>query len=360
MKNRVVTFLAILLVFIAGCRQKEEKKVVYEKKPIQVKIITAQKGVLTQELNFKGTVSPWKSANIGPDISGRIYRIYHKQGDKVAKGTLLAELDTVTLKLQQKQMQAAVAVARASYNDALLNFQRLEKLLEKNAVSQMQVEKAKLGLEAADTQKQSAEANLDVLDHTLNNSYMRAPFNGIITSKNMEEGDMINPMMGMSASVLTLMDLNKIKVIIDIVGEEIEKVKIDQPCRLVIQSLPEKTFAGKVYSRNLAADPLSKTFKVEVAVDNPGLEIKAGVFAEAWIEVFKKENVLLLPHSAVIGNDYVVLFENGQAKRVKVQLGERNDRQVEIVSGVLPGQQVVIEGNYDLKDGALITPSEER
>jgi len=360
MKNRVITFLAILLVFIAGCRQKEEKKVVSEKKPIQVKIITAQKGVLTQELNFKGSVSPWKSANIGPDISGRIYRIYHKQGDKVAKGTLLAELDTVTLKLQQKQMQAAVAVARASYNDALLNFQRFEKLLEKNAVSQMQYEKAKLGLEAADTQKQSAEANLDVVEHTLNNSFMRAPFNGIITSKNMEEGDMINPMMGMSASVLTLMDINQIKVIIDVAGEDIEKVKIGQPCRVVIHSLPDKTFAGKVYSRNLAADPLSKTFKVEVAVDNPELEIKAGVFADVQIEVFKKEDVLILPYSAIIDDDYLVVLENGQAKRAKVQLGERNDRQVEIVSGVLPGQQVVIEGNYDLKDGAPIIPLEEK
>ncbi len=355
---RVISGLLILVVLV-GCSKNGNNKVSYEKQPIQVQVIEVKKGLFTRELNYKGTVLAWKRANIGPDVSGRIARIYKKQGDVVRKGDLLAELDTTTMKLQQKQLQAALEVARASYKDALLNSERIEKLYQKTAVSQLQYEKARRALEAADTQKKSAEANLDVIEHTLSNSYMRASFDGIITSKNMEEGDMINPMMGMSASVLTLMDLGKVKVTIDVPAEDIEKIQIGQNCRVKINSIPDESFSGKVYSRNLAADMLSKTFKVEVLIQNPDLKIKAGVFAEVMIEILRKEDVLLLPHSAVIEEDYVVLFDNGKAKIARVKIGDRNDAMYEILEGVSPGQLVVEEGNYDLKDGALISRTGE-
>lgn len=353
MKNSF-SILLVALILLWGCGSDKDQQEALEKMPVSVSVVRVRSGDFSKYLDYQGTVSPWKKANIAPDVSGRIWKIYKKQGDRVSRGTLLAELDTTTLKLQEKQALAALAVAEATQKDARLNYVRLKKLHARKAVSQMQLEKAQLALESAETQRKSAEANLNVIRHTLGNSYMRAPFDGIITSKNMEEGDMINPMMGMGASVLTLMDLKKVKVVLDIPSEDIEKIKIDQKCVVSVESLGEKTFHGTVYSKNLAADPLSKTFKVEVQIENPGIEIKAGVFAEVRIEILHKQGILLLPLSAVIDSNRVVIFEEGKARNVTVETGVKNDEQVEILNGLSEGQQVVVEGNYDLKDGTPI------
>jgi RND family efflux transporter MFP subunit len=353
-----VYFILFLIIFIlSGCKKEENKKGITIKKPISVQVQKVIRGVFCDSLSYKGTVLPWKKAAIGPDASGRIFKIYKKQGDMVKKGELIAELDTTTLKLQLNQAEAGLAVANASYKDAKLNYKRMKALYEKEAISKMQFEKAELNLESADTQRKSAEATKNMLKHTLSKSYMRAPFNGIITSKNMEEEDMINPNMGRSSGVLTLMDLKKVKISLNIASEDIEKIKIGQHCKINVSSLQDEVFEGEVYSKNLAADPRSKTFKVEVKVKNPEIKIKAGVFADVQIEIFRKENILLVPVSAILyenNESYVVLFNNGKAKMKNVKTGVSNESIVEITEGLSEGQVVVYNGNYDLKEGALI------
>ncbi len=263
-----------------------------------------------------------------------------------------------SLELMQKQARAAMAVAQTAYQNASLNAERMKKMLENKAISQMQYENTQLALDAADTQAKSAKANLDLVDYTAKNAYMKAPFAGIIAAKNMEEGDMINPMMGMGQSILTLMDLSKVKVTVDVPAEEIEKIKLGQVCLVRISSRPGETFAGEVYSKNLAADPLSKTFKVEIKIDNPEMKIKAGVYADISIEYIRKENVTMLPLSALLAGDKEVMInENGVARKRAVTVGLRNDSRFEIVAGVRPDELVLIEGNYDLKEGTAIVLS---
>jgi RND family efflux transporter MFP subunit len=357
-----ITFSLLAVLLVAGCSRGNEKKAVYEKKPVRVKVESVKRGVLTRVLNYKGTVFPWLQANIGPDISGRIKKIYKKPGDTVQKDELLAELDITTITLQANQAEAALEAAKAAHKDALLNFQRLKKLFEKNAVSQMQLEKAELALEAAQTNEQSAAAGFEVIKHNLKNSIMRAPFSGIITSKNMEEGDVINPMMGMNAGILTLMDLRKVKIILDIPSGDIEKIAVGQSCKVKVDTLPDDIFAGAVYSKNLAADIASKTFKVEVEVNNPDIAIKVGIFAEVEIEVSRIENALLLPAGALMtegDTNYVILFNQGTAKFRNVRIGRSNDRFFEILDGLQEDQHVIVEGNYDLKENTAVTMAKD-
>ena len=355
---RTVTCSVLAVLLAVSCSKGNEKNAVYEKKPVRVKVESIKRGVLIRVLSYKGTVFPWQQANIGPDISGRVKRIYKKPGDTVQKDQLLAELDTTTIKLQSNQAEAALEATRAAQKDALLNFQRLKKLFEKNAVSLMQLEKAELALEAAQTNEQSAAAGLEVIKHNLKNSIMRAPFSGIITSKNMEEGDVINPMMGVNTGILTLMDLKKVKIILDIPSRDIEEIIIGQSCKIKVNTLPDDIFKGKVYSKNLAADIMSKTFKVEVEVNNPDITIKAGIFAEVEIEVSRIDNALLLPSGALMtegDTNYVILFNQGTAKFRNVKIGRSNDRFFEILDGLQEDQLVIVEGNYDLKENTTVT-----
>ncbi len=353
--KKLVLFAIILSVLLTGCNNNNNKQVVLEKKPIQVEVAQAKPGTFIRSLTYKGTVQPWKRANIGPEVSGRISRIYKKQGDVVAKGELLAELDATTMKLQKKQAEAALAVAMASFKDAVLNFQRVKSLYEKKAVSRMQYEKSELALEAADTQKKSAEASLNVMIHTLENFYMKAPFAGIITSKNYEEGDTVNPMMGMSAGVLTLMDMARVKIILDIPSEDIEKLEVGQRCIIEIGTLPGEKFSGTVFSKNLAADALSKTFKLEVVVDNPGTRIKTGIFADVSVEIERKDNVIVLPNSALMGENQLVLYIDGKAKYVEIEIAEKSEDEFVVSKGLQGGEMVVVEGNFDLREDSLIT-----
>ncbi|MCX6557400.1 MAG: efflux RND transporter periplasmic adaptor subunit [Candidatus Aminicenantes bacterium] len=348
-------FALLILVFTLSFCSKKNNVSEFQQKPLLVKAEMPQKGTLTKYFDYKGTVSAWKTANIAPDASGRVGRILKKQGDRVNQGELLAVLDMTSLELQQKQAQAAMAVAQTAFQNAKLNAERMKKMLENKAISQMQYENTQLALDAADTQMKSAKANLDLVDYIAKNAYMKAPFAGIIAAKNMEEGDMINPMMGMGQSILTLMDLSKVKVVVDAPAEEIERIRIGQKCLVKISSLPGEVFIGEVYSKNLAADPLSKTFKVEVTIDNPQMKIKAGVYADIAIEYIRKENVYLLPITALLSGDKEVMVDdNGVARKRPITIGEKNGTRFEVVSGVNPGELVLTEGNYDLKDGTAI------
>jgi RND family efflux transporter MFP subunit len=350
-----ILFALLVLVFALSFCSKKNEVTDLKQKPLLVKAELPQKGTLAKYFNYKGTVSAWKTANIVPDASGRIGRILKKQGDKVSQGELLATLDMTSLELMQKQARAAMAVAQTAYQNAKLNAERMKKMLENKAISQMQYENTQLALDAADTQAKSAKANLDLVDYTAKNAYMKAPFTGIIAAKNMEEGDMINPMMGMGQSILTLMDLSKVKITVDAPAEEIEKITIGQKCLVKISSRPGEDFMGEVYSKNLAADPLSKTFKVEVKIDNPGMKIKAGVYADISIEYVRKENVYLLPLTALLtGDREVMVDDNGVAHKRAVRIGEKDGTRFELLSGVNPGELVLTEGNYDLKDGTII------
>ena len=253
--KRILIVLLVLVFTLSFCSKKGGQEAEAQKQPLLVKAELMTKGTLSKYFNYKGTVSAWKTANIAPDASGRVGRILKKQGDKVGQGELLATLDMTSLELMQKQARAAMAVAQTAYQNAKLNAERMKKMLENKAISQMQYENTQLALDAADTQLKSARANLDLVDYTAKNAFMKAPFAGIIAAKNMEEGDMINPMMGMGQSILTLMDLSKVKVTVDAPAEEIEKIQIGQKCLVKISSRPDETFLGEVYSKNLAADP---------------------------------------------------------------------------------------------------------
>jgi RND family efflux transporter MFP subunit len=357
--KRILIALLVLVFTVTFCSKKNEVTNL-QQKPLLVKAELPQKGTLVKYFDYKGTVSAWKTANITPDASGRVGRILKKQGDRVAEGELLATLDMTSLELQQKQAQAAMAVSQTAYQNARLNAERMKKMLENKAISQMQYENTQLALDAADTQLKSAKATLDLVDYTVKKSNMRAPFAGIIAAKNMEDGDMINPMMGMGQSILTLMDLSKVKISVDVPAEEIEKIKIGQKCLVKISSRAGEVFSGEVYSKNLAADPLSKTFKVEIKIENPEMKIKAGVYADISIEYIRKENVYLLPISALLtGDKEVMVNENGLARKHAVIIGLRDNERFE-VSGLAPDAQVLTEGNYDLKDGTAIILAGEK
>ncbi len=357
----MVLVIALSALGLVNCRSaaKPEKKA-GEKEAGQTPVMVTkiEPRVLVDRLTFTGTVEPWQKMNIVPDISGKVARIYVKEGDRVEQGQLLAELDTQSLRLQLRQAEAAAAAARANFEDAKKNKERMDRLFQEKAVSEQQYEKIKLAFEAAQAQLEQAEAALNLLRHNLEVSQMRAPFSGVVASKNANEGDVINPMMGSfspTSGVLTLMDFSRVKMAIEISPTDIGKIKKGQVAEVRVPNLTDRVFEGTVHLVTLTADPATKKFKAEIVVNNPDLVIRPGTFGEVVVEVARKENALVIPQRAVIDNRFVFVVVDGKAVKKEVTLGLQTAEEAEVLTGLNPGDLVIVEGNFGLVDGSPVT-----
>jgi RND family efflux transporter MFP subunit len=328
-----------------------------------VKVFKVVREKITEKITYTGTLEAWTKINITPEVGGKIAAIHVQEGDRVAKGQLLAELETQSIRLQLKQAEAGVAVAEASYADALRNKERMDRLIKESAVSEMQREKIQLAFDAAAAQLEQARAGLNLAQHALDVSLMRAPFAGVIASKNAEVGNVINPMMGGfgggAGGVLTLMDYSKIKIVVAVSSEDVGRIRKGQDTILRVGAFPGRDFRGTVRVVNLTADPQNKKFGVEAVFDNPGGDLRPGTFGDAVFEVQSHANALVVPQKAILENSYVFVVEAGKAVKKPVVLGLQNTTMIEILDGLTEGLPVVVEGNFGLEDGAVVQILEE-
>lgn len=361
-KRNIVKMCGIALLFLsfAACRQPaaDEGKKDESFGAAPVKVFKVQRQKISEKLFYTGVIEAWNKINLTPDIGGKIARIHVEEGDRVEKGQLLAELDTRAVRLQLDQAQAALAVAEANYNDAQKNMERMERLKKEDAASDQQYEKVKLAYEAADAQLKQARAAVNLARYSLDVSLMKAPFSGVVASKNAEVGDVINPMMGgfsPTSGVLTLMDFSRVKIEIDATQQDVARIKKGQSAQLKVTALPNRIFQGRVSMVNITADPVSKKFRVEVNVDNPDLALRPNTFGEVSLEVSTHEHALVIPQKAVLENKYVFRVKNDNTvERVELNLGLQNSDRIEVINGLKEGDLVVVEGNFGLEDGTQI------
>jgi RND family efflux transporter MFP subunit len=358
--KRIFLIAAAGLIALApGCRKaaKEGPAAAVAVGAAPVKVFKVARHRISEKLSYTGTIEARQKINIMPDVGGKIAKICVDEGDRVAKGQLLAEMDTEAITLQLKQAEAAQAVAQASLANARTNLARMDRLSKEKAVSDQQHEQVKLAYDAAAAQLAQAEAAVNLAKHTLDVSIMKAPFDGIIASKNAEAGDVINPMMGSisaASGVLTLVDFSRVKIAVDVSGTDIQRIRKGQAARLESPTLPGRTFEGTVQVVNLAADPQTKKFGIELAVDNADLALRPGTFGEVIIEVSTHENALAIPQKSILDNRYVFIASGGKALKREVSLGLQNTTLVEVTSGIAEGDLVIAEGNFGLEDGAPV------
>jgi RND family efflux transporter MFP subunit len=364
-RNAYITIPAVAAMVIALVSCKPAKKDAVAAPAADeaavVKTYTVVRQRVAEKIAYSGTLEASKKTSITPEIGGKIARILVREGDSVKAGQVLAELETESIRLQLKQAEAGLAVAEAGYNDALKNKERMDRLIKENAVSEQQAEKVTLGYDAALAQRDQALAALNLAKYALNISIMKAPFSGVISAKNAEVGDVINPMMGGysgASGVLTLMDFAKVKIVIDVAENDALRLRRGQPALLRVPSFPGREFPGEVTIANSTADAATKKFRVEALFDNAGGELRPGTFGEAVFEVSVQESTLAVPQKAVLDNNYVYLVQADKAVKRAVTLGLQNTIVVEVISGLVEGDVVIVEGNYGLGDGAPVRVSE--
>jgi len=360
----VIVTLLVLAFGLAGCRPAKKEAGAGATAAVQatsVKTFRVIRQKVSEKISFTATLEADKKITITPETGGKIARIFVREGDRVKAGTVLAELETEAIRLQLRQAEAGLAVAQAGFNDAAKNKERMDRLIKENAVSEQQVEKIQLAFDAAKAQLDQAGAAVNLARYSLNVSIMKAPFAGVIGAKNVEVGDVINPMMsgyGGASGVMTLMDLSKIKIVVDVPENDILRIKRGQKALLKSAADPSRTYTGEITVANITADPATKKFRVEAVFDNPDETLRPGTFGEVLFELSTRESALAVPQRAVLDKTHVFVVREGKAIKSDVTLGLQNTTLVEILSGIAEGDVVIVEGNYGLEDGASVRIAE--
>lgn len=320
--------------------------------PVTVETVARHR--ISEKIVYTGVVEAGRKINITPETGGKVARILVDEGQFVQKGQLLAELDTVSIRLQLQQAEAGAAVAEANAANAARNKERMDRLAAEKAVSETQVEQVKLADEAAKAQLAQARAGVDLAKRALDQAVMVAPWSGVVASRNAEVGDIINPMMGgmgAAAGVLTLVDYGRVKIVVEVTPNDIARISRGQKAAVKAGSAEA---AGTVTVVNLAADPQSKKFPVEIMADNPGLVLRPGTFGSVVFEVNSHDNALAISQKAVLLDSFVYVVENTKAVKRPVSLGLKNTTLIEILEGLKEGEQVIVEGNYGLVEGSPV------
>jgi len=337
--NYAGAVVLLLIVGIAvGCKGK--KNVSEQTNAIPVEVTVATASPIERVIELSGTIDPMAKSNLGSQISGRVDKIYVKEGDHVTEGQLLVQMN-----------DAQLTQAKVQYELADLNYKRLLALSREGAVSQQQLDQAKTAYEAA-------KSSYELL---LTNTQLRAPFSGVVTAKLLNEGEIFALFPGAAGSpaILTLMNISTVKIMVNVPEKDVPRVKLGQRAVIRVDTYPGKLFEGKVTRIDPALNPVTHTFLVEIRVPNPRSELRPGMYAKVNLFVGKSSGILL-PIDAVIrvpGSNiqYVYTVEGALARRREVTTGQIVGSTVEVTSGIKVGDEVVTVGQTRLKDGSHVT-----
>lgn len=332
-------FIAVLL--LAGCGSKEEPTTTVvsaaPQKTIQVVVVEAQATSVPIRVEVTGQVAPIFQATLSSRIQGTIDKLLVREGSRVSKGQLLIQLDS-------RDLQADLARAHAEVENAKAHLDRMNQLYAQDAVSKQEMENATRAYRVAEANRRAVEAQLSY-------TMVRAPFEGVITEKKVEAGELASP----SQPLLKMEDPQRLRLEATVAEGDLKSVSRGDRISVVIDALGGQALTGLVSQILPAGDPQTHTFMVKVDLPKtPGL--KTGMFGRFQLDKGLTQTILVPSAAVVERGELSSLYVVGsdQTARLRwVKLGRRFEQQVEILSGLNIGERVLVDGSRGV-DGAAV------
>lgn len=345
--NRMIGVLskevsALLLLGTLSCSFGEKESREARKTPVRVQKIEYKENFYRQE--YVGTVEGENAVDLSFEVNGNIEQVYVQEGDPVAKGQLLARLNT-------KTMENMHAAAKATLDRAQDAYDRLSLLHQNNSLPEIQYIEAKTALEQAKSSEEVTRKNLD-------DCKLYAPFAGVIGRRFQEAGANVMP----GTLIYNLMTIHAVKIRIAIPENEISAVRLGQTCRIKIAALEDAVFEGKIVEKGISAHPVSHTYDIKAQINNKEARILPGMVCTAYVikgttEEAEKKIIVPLPSVQIdySGKNYVWLkdHENKAAYR-EVVLGDLIGNGVVVKEGLREGDWLVVEGYQNISPGAVL------
>jgi len=351
----VVAVVGSLVGFRATQAKKPDDKkdapVVLEFTPADVAVVELRS--LTRSIAFSGSVAPLVQTTVKSKVPGEVNRVLVREGETVAAGQLLAQIDTLDLQSRLDAQAASLEEARARLTIADKNRVNNQQLLNQKFISQNAYDTTQSVYEAGVALVNSQEAQLRIARKALEDAAVRAPFAGIVARRMAHAGEKVN----VDSPLFTLVDLGRMEIEAPAPAAEVPAIKVGQPATFRVDGFGERAFHGKVERINPVADANSRAITLYISVDNRDGLLKGGMFTKGQIVLDETRKSAVIPAAAVreeSGQMYVFTIENGKIARRPVQVGFTEPQQglVEVRSGLEQGLNVVSARVSGLKAGA--------
>jgi RND family efflux transporter MFP subunit len=329
-----------------------------------VSVAPARAGAPTETLVLPGNVTAYSDSPIYARTDGYLDRWFYDIGSKVRKGALLAVIATPELDKQVSQAESDLATAQATAKNAQTQADRYSGLIKSNAVSQQDTDTYVNQAVATAAGVKSAQANLDRLREMQSFEKVYAPFNGVVTAREVDTGQLINSGSGSSAGteLFHMQALQTLRVYTSVPQLFSQSMKVGMKVPLTLPEYPGKTFQGTLVRTSDAIDPVSRTLLVEIDVDNRSGQLMPGSLAQVHFKTPSASSTCILPTSALIfrreGMEVAVLVQGSDgtvAHLVPVTIGEDDGATVQIISGLNPNDKVIQDPPDSLIDGEKVT-----
>lgn len=345
MRNSFVGFLlgVLLLFLVAACGKSESKVTAQPLAPkgpqVKVSVLEVQPSSMRDVLVLPGETQPWEDVRVSSDMDGLVEWIGAREGQSVRKGELLARIDVAARK-------ATLDRARASFQLADELFKRRESLFERKIISREE-------LDRAFTERALAETNLRQAQVEYERGFLKAPVSGFVNHLYVDAGEYV----ARGAPVLDLVNVERIKIQLNVPEMDVRFLKPGHEAMVTIDALPEKRLWGKVDFVAYKADPATKTFQVQVVVENPTREIRPGMIARIGLLRREVQEALAVPLFAIVnkGGERVLFVEkDGRVSARTVSIGIIEGDRVQITNGLSAGERVIVSGQAEVEEGMQV------
>lgn len=363
----------------------------------ELKIATPTRGSIHRFVTLPGSLKANQQATLYAKVPGYLKSIAVDIGDRVREGQLLAEIEVPELQADLGRCQAALNRAKAEVNAAqaetakakaelevsgvelkrlldarkkapdLVVPQQVDDATARHEIAKAAQSRAEAATALAKARQAEAEAELKRVETLLAFAKVEAPFNGVVTERFVDPGAFIpaatSGSAARTAALVTLADLDVIRVEVPVPEVEAARVQTGQPVKVMVDSLGNRSFEGKVTRHSVALDEATRSLQAEADLPNPRHELRPGMFATVKIGVERHDHALLIPAGALLtekAGASVFLHVDGKAKKTPVKSGFNDGTNVEIASGLTGGERVLIFGKTPPADGATVNATEAR
>jgi len=356
-----ITIILLVIVFLFRS---------YTSPAIEVKMTYAAMQSSAQSsaiLAASGYVVAQRKAAVASKGMGRLVYLGVVEGDKVSVNQIIARLEDNDIKAQLDQAKANLKLSQADLNDAEKNYNRQKDLLRTGSVSQMEFDAAESRYNRVLASIDVAKALVTQSEVALENTLVRAPFNGTVLTKNADVGEVVAPMgagVNSKAAVVTMADMNSLQVEADVSESNIEKIEPNQNCQITLDAYPGRNYAGYVAKIVPTADRGKATVMVKVGFKSydkrvlPEMSAKVLFLREAMKEELKEEKPnLVVPKTAVVtrgAQQFAFKVRDDKVVQVAITTGKDFGSFIEITTGLENGDEVIDNVTDEIKDGVKV------
>ncbi|MBT8244133.1 MAG: efflux RND transporter periplasmic adaptor subunit [Winogradskyella sp.] len=345
-------------LFMISCGNEDKKQDSINTLVIPVKVSQVTSNGTNPFLSVSGKIQASNNADLSTRMMGYVTKVHVNMGDKVRKGQLLVSIKNNDLQAKKAQVNAGINEATAAFNNAQKDYKRFKNLFTDNSATQKELDDITTNFEMAKARLESAKQMRNEINAQLAYSNITAPFNGIITNKNIETGDMANP----GIPLISIETPNNFDVIAMVPETEISQIKKGTDVDVIVKSL-NKTVKGFVTEISTSAKHTGGQYLVKIDLDKTDANILSGMFTTVQfpVEQKTKSTMVLIPTEAIVTNGQLsgvyTVSQSNTAMLRWLRLGRTYNNQVEVLSGLNEDESYIVSADGKLFNGVNVSPS---